>query len=185
MAAPDVTQLLIEAQAGDPEALNELYPHVYEELRRLAHAQLRRQRPGGTLHTTALVHEAYLKLFDQRQVDVESRSHFFALSARAMRQILVDHFRRRSAQKRGGDQTVLPLEEGQIPVEARGDVLLALDDALDRLEQLDERLSRVVEYKFFGGMTEQEIGNVLDLSARTIRSDWRKAKAWLALNLEA
>jgi RNA polymerase sigma factor (TIGR02999 family) len=185
MAAPDVTQLLLDAQDGDPEALNALYPHVYEELRRLARAQLRRQRPGGTLNTTALVHEAYLKLFDQNRIDVQSRTHFFALSARAMRQILVDHFRRGQAQKRGGDRTILPLLEGQVPIEARGEVILSIHDALDRLEQLNERLSRVVEYKFFGGMTQAEIGDVLGLSARTVRSDWRKARAWLARELAA
>ena len=175
----EVTQLLIEVQRGDQAALDALYGSVYGELHALAHAQLRR-RPGATLNTTALVHEAYLKLCDQDSLGVRDRAHFFALSARVMRNILVDHFRRRRAGKRGGDRRPLPLHDGQVPVALRGDVLLALDEALERLAQLDERLARVVEYKFFGGMTEDEIAAVLGLSGRTVRSDWRKARAWLA-----
>lgn len=181
--AADTTQLLIDAQQGDQRALDDLYDHVYEELHQMAHYQLRRGQEGHTLNTTALVHEAYLKLFDQTRVGVQDRAHFFALSARAMRQILVDHFRRNQAQKRGGDRTVFRFIDGQVPAQVRGEVLLALDEALKRLAQLNERLARVVEYKFFGGMTQDEIGKVLGLTARTVRSDWRKAKAWLAHEL--
>lgn len=183
MNAPsDITQLLQQAQHGDGDALNRLYPLVYDHLREIAHGQLRR-RPGDTFQTTALVHEAYLKLFDQQQVSVESRAHFYALSARAMRHILVDHFRRNHAQKRGGHGVVLTLNEGVVPTEARGEVLLSLDDALLRLAQHNERLSQVVEYKFFGGMTQEEIALVLGISDRTVRNDWRKARAWLAHEL--
>lgn len=178
----DITQLLRHAQDGDADALNQLYSLVYDHLREIAHRQLRRQRKDP-LQTTALVHEAYLKLFDQRQANVQNRAHFYALSARAMRQILVDHFRRHHAQKRGGHRTVLTLKEGQVPMESRADVLLALDDALHRLAQHSKRLCQVVEYKFFGGMTQEEIAVVLGVTDRTVRSDWRKARAWLAHEL--
>jgi RNA polymerase sigma factor (TIGR02999 family) len=181
--AADITQLLIEVREGEAGALDELFGAVYDELREIAHFQLQRQQPGETLNTTALVHEAYLKLFDQSRVSVQDRSHFLALSARAMRQILVDYFRRRQAQKRGSGRPVLSLQEGQVPIEARGDVLLALDEALTRLTALNERLGHIVEYKFFGGMTEEEIASVFDLTPRTVRSDWRKAKMWLTREL--
>lgn len=181
--AADITQLLINVREGEAGALDALFGAVYDELREIAHFQLQRQQPSETLNTTALVHEVYLKLFDQSRVRVQDRSHFLALSARAMRQILVDYFRRRQAQKRGGGCPVLSLQEGQVPIEARGDVLLALDEALTRLTTLNERLGRVVEYKFFGGMTEEEIASVLDLTPRTVRSDWRKAKMWLTREL--
>lgn len=179
----DITQLLIDARHGDRDAFGHLFDQVYDELRGLARGQLRRLRPGDTLATTALVHEAYLKLCDQTRLDVHDRTHFFALSARAMRQILVDHFRRSQAEKRGGNRHPVSLQEGQIPVEDRGDVLLALDEALTRLGHLNERLSQVVEYKFFGGMTQEEIAEVLGVTDRTVRNDWRKAKAWLAREL--
>jgi RNA polymerase sigma factor (TIGR02999 family) len=179
----DITQLLIDVREGEAGAVDGLYGAVYDELRQLAHFQLRRKQPGATLNTTALVHEAYLKLFDQSRVSVQDRSHFFALSARAMRQILVDYFRRGQAQKRGGGRTLWSLPESQMPIEARGDVLLALDEALTRLTALNERLGRVVEYKFFGGMTEAEIATLLDLTPRTVRSDWRKARLWLTREL--
>ncbi|MDX1547275.1 MAG: sigma-70 family RNA polymerase sigma factor [Rhodothermales bacterium] len=178
-----MTQLLIAAHSGDRAAFEDLYRLVYDELRQVARAQLRRRRPGDTLQTTALVHEAYLKLCDHARLGVQDRAHFFALSARAMRQILVDHFRRRRAEKRGGAHRPLTLQDGQIPAEARGEVLLALDEALTRLAALDERLAQVVEYKFFGGMTQEEIGQVLGLTERTVRSDWRKARLWLTREL--
>ncbi len=180
----DITQLLQQARDGDAEAVDLLYQQVYDELRRLARAQLRR-RSGGTLNTTGLVHEAYLKLFEGTQLGVKDRSHFFALSARAMRQILVDHFRRRKSGKRGAGRPVLSLGDAEIPVEARSDVLLAVDEALTRLAKLNKRLSQVVELKFFGGLTQEKIAEVLDLSSRTIRTDWLKAKAWLAKELSA
>lgn len=178
-AAPDITRLLHHAQQGNADALNRLYEHVYEHLRRIAHAQLQR-RSGGTLHTTALVHESYLKLFGRQEVAVNDRAHFFALSARAMRHILVDHFRRRNAEKRKAAQTALTLEEHHFPIEEDEALLLALDEALTRLSELNPRLGKVVECSFFGGMTQEEIALVLDVTDRTVRNDWRKAKAWLS-----
>ena len=182
--AADITQMLLDAQGGNKEAVDSLYQEVYAELRRVARAQLRLS-PGDTLRTTALVHEAYLKLFDQTRVGLKDRNHFFALSARAMRQILVDHFRSGRAGKRGGGSAPLELKDGEVPVGARSEILLALDEALQRLALLNKRLSQVVEYKFFGGLTQDQIADTLGLSERTVRSDWLKAKAWLARELEA
>lgn len=178
----DITELLAAAQEGDPTALDRLYDQVYDELRSIARANLR-QLSGGTLRTTELVHEAYLKLFGRDALDLRDRAHFFALSARAMRQILVDAFRGRGAAKRGGLYRPVTLDSGEIPVQERGGLLLAVDEALSRLSQLSERLARVVECRFFGGMTEQEIGAALGVTERTVRSDWRKARAWLAREL--
>ncbi len=177
--ASETTRLLLEARRGEDAAVAALFERLYPELREIAHGQLRRQAQTGTLGTTALIHEAYLKLCDHERLDVRDRSHFFALSARVMRQVLVDYFRAGTALKRGAGVTVRPLEEGQVPVEGRGEMLLALDEALGRLESLDQRLARVVEYRFFGGMTQEEIGDVLGVTPRTVRNDWRKARAWL------
>jgi len=181
--AHEITASLIEARRGDPAALSDLFERLYPELRRLAHGHLRGQETTGTLGTTALIHEAYLKLCDHDQLEVRDRAHFFALSAKVMRQIMVDYFRSRATLKRGAAARALPLDEVQIPVADRGDTLLALDEALDRLETLDARLARVVECRFFGGMTQEEIAEALGLTPRTIRSDWRKAKAWLGHEL--
>lgn len=178
----EITRVLQAARGGDEAALETLYREVYQELRRLARGQLNRLR-GGSLQTTELVHEAYLRLCPQLELGVEDRAHFFAISARAMRQVLVDHFRRRSAIKRGGGDPPLSLDEGLVPVAERGRVLLDLDHALEQLAGLNPRLARVVELKFFGGMTEEEIALALGLSVRTVRNDWRKAKAWLAREL--
>jgi len=178
----EITQVLLAARSGDREALDHAYGAVYDELRRIARSQLRRQA-GGTLDTTALVHEAYLKLVDAERVGATDRAHFFALAARAMRQILVDAFRKRSAAKRGGADTPLPLEDDLVPAPERGEQILALDGALHGLADVDPRLARVVELKFFGGMQYDEIATVLDLSPRTARRDWLKAKGWLATAL--
>jgi RNA polymerase sigma factor (TIGR02999 family) len=151
---------------------------AYDELRRIARRQLRRLRPGQTLTTTSLVHEAFVKLV-RNPVDTVDRSHFFALAARAMRQILVDYARRRRSLKHGGDQRPLTLEEGSIPIESMAEEMLAIDRALIRLESLDERLVRVVECRFFGGMTEDETAEALGITARTVRRDWQKARAFL------
>jgi len=175
-----VTRLLLAARNGDPEASGDLFHALYDELRLLAQRQLRRGAADGALQTTALVHEAYLKLCDASRLEVEDRAHFFALAARVMRQILVDHFRRGQSAKRGGGWIRLSLEDRDIPVENRGEVLLDLDRALSRLAAVDERLARVVEYRFFGGMTETEIARVLGVTDRTVRNDWVKAKAWLS-----
>lgn len=175
----DITRLLREVRDGDSGAFDRLMSLVYDELRQMASRQLQRERPGHTLDTSALAHELYLKLVDQAEVDWHGRAHFFVLAARAMRQILIDYARKRKAKKRGGDwsRTTLSARHGSIAVQM-GE-LLALDEVLHRLQDLDERLSKVVELRFFGGMTEKEIAEVLDVSTRTVQRDWRKARAWL------
>jgi RNA polymerase sigma factor (TIGR02999 family) len=160
-------------------------PLVYDELRAIAHGQLRRERPDHTLGTTALVHEAYLKLIDQRQADWQDRTHFFSIAARAMRRILIDYARRHVAAKRGGGMRKVALEEAfQLAAGERADELLAIDDALERLAALDARQAKVVEYRFFGGMTEDETAQVLGITSRTVRRDWIKAKGWLQRELD-
>ena len=178
MAPDDITELLVSLRNGRREALNELFPLVYEELRLLARRRLS-YRSGGTLGTTALVHEAYLKLFDHARLTLNDRKHFFALAAKAMRQILVDHARRRGARKRGGDLHRVDLDAAEVPVDDRASELLALDDALRHLADLDDRLGRVVELRFFGGLTVEETAEVLDVDPRTVKRDWRKARALL------
>lgn len=182
MPAADVTGLLMRAREGDSEALDRVYEALYQELRSVARAQLRRHK-RGTLNTSALINESYLKLVDRAEIDLDGRTHFLALSARAMRQILVDYFRRKSAAKRGGPDEAMPLAEELAAAEERGDRLLALDEALTRLARHDDRLASVVEMKFFGGMSHDEIAARLELAPRTVRRDWFKAKAWLALEL--
>lgn len=180
----DTTRLLLAARDGGEPALAALFDHLYGPLRELAHRQLRRSS-GGALQTTELVHEAFVKLCDASELSARDRSHFLAVSARAMRQILVDHFRSRSAQKRGGAFARVELREGSIPVDGRGEVLLALDEALHRLALLSGRAGRVVELKFFGGMTEPEIAEELEVSVRTVSTEWRRARAWLTRELQA
>lgn len=172
----DVTLLLRAVRGGEREALDRLLPLVYEELRAVAGRQLRRERPDHTLHATALVHEAYVKLAGGSGVEAADRAHFLAIAARAMRQVLVDHARRRMAAKRGGDWAVTTLSDGHDAVDFRPEEMLALDRALDGLEP---RQRQVVEYRFFAGMEESEIAAVLNVSERTVRRDWVKARAWL------
>ncbi len=174
-----ITDLLVDTRGSDSEALDRLLPLVYDELRRIAHRQLRCERRGHTLCTTALVHEAYLKLVDQTRVPWQDHSHFYAVAAMAMRRILVDYARKHRAAKRGGGERPVSLDEQTIAVEERADTLVALDEALGRLATLNERLSRVVECRFFGGLTEKETAEALDVTARTVRRDWVKAKGWL------
>jgi len=152
---------------------------VYTELKQVAGRELRREYVNQTPRATALVHELYLKLVNQAQIDWHGRAHFFTIAARAMRQVLVDHARKRKTKKRGGDWQRTTLVEGLLSDDAEWDDLLALDDALDRLDAVDERMRKVVEYRFFGGMTEQEIAEVLGISVRTVQRDWVKARAWL------
>lgn len=171
----DVTRLIAAVRRGDPEAIDRLYPVVYDELREVAQRQLRRERPGHTLHPTALVHEAYMKMAGG-PADASDRAHFLALAARAMRQILVDHARRRGARKRGGDWHATTLTDGSASIELDPTELIALDRAM---EALDERQRQVVECRFFGGMEESEIASALNVSERTVRRDWVKARAWL------
>jgi RNA polymerase sigma-70 factor, ECF subfamily len=171
----EVTRLLHAAVRGDRDALDRLVPLVYEDLHRLAHRQLNREGGGHTLQTTGLVHEAYMKLAGGR-VNAASRSHFLAIAARAMRQVLVDYARRRKAEKRGSGVASVTLNDGEQGVEVSPDDLLALDEVLD---QLDPRQRQVVELRFFGGMEEKDIAEALGISERTVRRDWVKARAWL------
>lgn len=180
MGDPDITAILLAWRAGDQNAADRLFPLVYEELRRIAHRQLGRERPDHTLSTTALVHEAYLKLVDQTRAQLADRAHFFAVAARAMRRILVDYARRYRALKRGGAPARVSLSDAVLVAEQRADTLVALDEALTRLAEVDERLSRVVECRFFGGLTEDETAEALAVTSRTVRRDWVKAKGWLS-----
>jgi RNA polymerase sigma factor (TIGR02999 family) len=168
----------LEVRDGSPAAFDRLMPLVYYDLREMAHKQLLRERKTA-LETTALVHELYLKLVDQADIDWEGRSHFYGIAARAMRQILVDFARKRQTQKRGGGWRRTTLTNRHLGVEVNLDELLALDEALARLGKADERQRQVVEMRFFGGMTVDEIAAVLGVSARTIHRDWIKARAWL------
>jgi RNA polymerase sigma factor (TIGR02999 family) len=177
--SPDITQLLVDARDGDRQAADVLYDHIYDELQRIAHARLAHYRPGHTLDTLALVHEAYLRLIDQTSATYHDRAHFFATASRAMRFILIDYARARTRAKRGGTAADLPLQEVLIAAEARAADLLALDEALEKLAARDERLSRLVEYRFFGGLTYEEIADVTGLSLRTVKRDWNRARSWL------
>lgn len=179
----DVTGLLRGAMVGDRTTVDRLFPLVYEELRRIAHDRLRAEVAGHTLNTTALVHEAYLKLVDQTRADWRDRAHFLAVASTAMRRILIDHARKHRAVKRGGERTRVPLDAANLAVEERADTLIALDEALTRLANTDQRLSRVVECRFFGGMTEEETAEALGITSRTVRSDWATAKGLLYLCL--
>ncbi len=180
MSRPDktgVTRLLVQWRDGNANALDELTPIVYQELRQLARHYMRDEGTPGVLQTTALVHEAYLRLVGL-EVDWQGRRHFFAVAARTMRQVLVDFARSRKAAKRGGGDIPLSLDEGKIPLE-RSDQLVALDDALAALATIDERKSQVVELRFFGGLTIAETAEVLGLSHATVERDLKMAKAWL------
>ncbi len=180
-----VTRLLKELQGGDRGALDELFGLLYDELKEIAGRQRRRWHGNYTLNTTALLHEAYAKLVDQSQLDVEDRAHFRALSARAMRHILCDYARNRGAEKRGGDLERLSLDEFDAPrgrvefTERESELLVALDEALHRLEAVDPRQSQVVECRFFGGLTVEETATALEVSPRTVKRDWAVAQAWL------
>ena len=176
---PQITQLLLAWGGGNKAALNELTPIVYDELRRLAKTYMRGQRPGHTLQTTALVNEAYLRLIDSSRIDWQDRTHFFAMAARLMRRILVDFARARNSLKRGGDMQKVSFEEAlAVPLEPETD-LVALDDALKKLAELNPRQSQVVELRYFGGLSEEEIAATLEISVRTVRRDWSVARAWL------
>lgn len=179
------TELLVRIRTGSGRAADALMPLVYDELRAIAHGQLRRERDDHTLGTTALVHEAYLRLVDQRRADWKDRTHFFAIAARAMRRILIDYARRHVAEKRGGGAQRVTLDEAvQLAAGERADTLVAIDDALERLALLDARQASVIEYRFFGGMTEAETAEALGVTERTVRRDWTKAKGWLLRELQ-
>jgi RNA polymerase sigma factor (TIGR02999 family) len=182
-SSAEITRLLRAWGGGDQAAMDELAPLVYGELRRMAHRYLRRENPGNTLQPTALVNEAYLRLVDVNSVTWEDRAHFFAVSAQMMRRILVDAARARATGKRGGGAVHLDLNESIDAIPDRGRQLVALDEALDSLAQLDPRKARVVEMRFFGGLTAEETAEVLKISAPTVLRDWKLARAWLMREL--
>ena len=175
----DLTRLLDAAAGGDPGAAADLLPLVYDELRKLAAARLAAEAPGHTLQPTALVHEAYLRLIDQRRVDWKNRAQFFGLAANMMRRILVNHARDRAAAKRGGDISKVTLSVAPGVFDVPELTVLALDEALEKLAQVDERKSRIVEFKFFTGLTTEEIAEVLGISTATVEREWKFARAWL------
>jgi RNA polymerase sigma factor (TIGR02999 family) len=180
MASPhDVTAFLADWSRGNPSALQQLLPLVYAELRRIAARQLRNERVGHTLQPTALVHEAYLRLVDQRQVDWQNRAHFFGVAAQVMRRILVDHARRHTAGKRGKGVRCVSVDDAPELAASDEVPILALDHALDRLAKVDSELARIVELRAFGGLTIEEAAHVLKVSPSTAKRDWRTAKAWL------
>ena len=177
----DATVLLHSSRAGDRQALNELFALTYDELKRAAHFRLGRGRVGETLNTTALVHEIYVRLVDQSRVEWADRTHFVAIASRAMRFVLIDHLRARSALKRGGLEEPVPIDGIEVAEAGAqtGSDLLALNEALERLGSLSPRLGQLVEYRFFGGLTHEEIAEVMDLSVRTVKRDWTRARTWL------
>jgi RNA polymerase sigma-70 factor, ECF subfamily len=184
--APDVTCLLLSWRQGQPEALDRLLPLVYSELRRIAHARMRAESPGcQTLQTTALVHEAYVRLVDGARVDWQNRSHFYAVCARLMRRILVDRARARCADKRGGEAHAVPFGDWIGAVPAKDEELLALEEALQRLSESDARKGQVVELRYFGGLTVEETAEALGTSPETVGRDWKVARLWLAHELRA
>jgi len=181
----EVTELLRQWRSGDKEALDKLTPLVYDELHRLAHQYISRERPGHTLQTTALVNEAYLRLVEQKNVEWESRAHFFAVSAQVMRHILVDYARQHASAKRGGEFQKVELDGEVIVSRERATELIALDEAMQALHDIDPRRSKVVELRYFGGLNNREASAVLKVSEATIERDWRFAKAWLYREMQA
>jgi RNA polymerase sigma factor (TIGR02999 family) len=178
-----VTEILKRATAGNRDALDEIFPLVYKELRRLARRQLAGHPAGRTLTTTVLIHEVYLRLVDQSEARFDDRAHFFAYAARVMRAVLVDQARSRSARTRGGDWTPIAFDEEMLPVEQQADLLLAVHEALTLLAAEDERLARIVECRFFGGLSDDETAQALGVSDRTVRREWLKARTWLHTRL--
>ena len=176
----EVTQLLLAWSEGDRAALDRLVPLVYAELRQLAKSYMRRERAGQSMQTTALIHEAYLRLIDADRVRLENRAHFFAAAARVMRQVLVDLARERGSRKRGGAARRVSFDEAMAVGKQHDEGLLALDEALEALAQIDPRKSQVVELRFFGGLSVEETARVLKVSPETVMRDWKLAKAWLA-----
>jgi RNA polymerase sigma-70 factor, ECF subfamily len=175
----DVTVLLTELSKGNMDAASKLISVVYDELRSLASRQMRRERSDHTLQATALVHEAYLKLVHQRSAHWQNRAHFFGVAAQVMRRILIDHARGHLREKRGGDQQVVPLDEAVVFSPEKSEYLIKVDEALDRLSKLDPRQGKIVELRFFGGLTVEETAEILNISTKTVKRDWSVAKAWL------
>ena len=179
LASDEITQLLVAHRNGDGEALRKLVPLVYTDLQRMARHQLDGRRSAQTLDTTGLVHEAYLKLVDQTQASYRDRKHFFRVASLAMRQVIVDYARHCQAAKRGGNRPLGSLDDVQIAVEDQAQMLVEMDQVLERLGELDPRLIQVVECRFFAGLTAEETAQALDVSTRTVERDWKRARAWL------
>jgi RNA polymerase sigma factor (TIGR02999 family) len=175
----DVTTLLMDWSSGDRAALDQLTPLIYQQLRVLAEQALRRERPGHTLQSTALAHEAFLKLVDQQRVSWKGREHFFAVAARIIRRILVDHARSRKSLKRGGGNTTVTFEEQLSPIEERSVDMIALDQALEALSKMDPQQGRIIELRFFGGLSIESTAHVLGISPSTVNREWNLARAWL------
>jgi RNA polymerase sigma factor (TIGR02999 family) len=176
----EITQMLIELTDGNRDVVDQILPHIYDELRRLAGSYLRRERSDHTLQPTALVHEAYMKLIDQNRVKWQNRAHFFGIAAQVMRRILMDHARKHTAEKRGGDADLIPLEEEILIVsQDKSSELLALNDALDELAKIDPEKARIVELRYFGGLSIEETAEVIGVSVPTVNRHWKMAKAWL------
>lgn len=175
----NITRLLQDVRNGNKQALDALYPRVYDQLRDIARRQLALEHRGHTLRKTSLVHELYLKLIDQSEVEWGDRAHFFALASRCMRQILVDYARKKSAERRGGKRRGITLDEDRLDIDQHAEELIEMNDLIDKLSRYNERRSKVVEMRFFGGMTIPEISEVLNVNSRTIDRDWAKAKTWL------
>lgn len=180
-----ITQLLIEARDGDKEALDTLYPYVYEQLKRIARRHLAREQAGHTLQKTALVHELYMKLIDQSEIDWQNRAHFYSIASRCMQQILVDYARKKKAEKRGGKKQGITLDEDRLDVGQHAEEIIEVNDLIEKLNEFDSRKSKVVVMRFFGGMTIPEISEVLKVTTRTVDRDWAKAKLWLYNELKA
>jgi RNA polymerase sigma factor (TIGR02999 family) len=183
--ATAVTELLARARSGDSSALANVFPLIYDELRRLAQLQLQREPDGHTLSPTALVHEAYMRLIDYSRMEWAGRAHFMAVASTAMRRILVDHARGHRSLKRGGELRRVSIDSVELGTEDRAELLIAIDDALGRLKNVDARQAQVVECRFFGGMTEEETAEALGIGLRTAKRDWAKAKSWLHKEIAA
>jgi RNA polymerase sigma factor (TIGR02999 family) len=179
----DITLLLNRINDNDARVIDKIYPLVYEHLRNEAHLQLRGERAGHTLQTTALVNEAYLKLVDQKKSTYQNKSHFLAIAAMAMRRILISYARMKNAEKRGGKEPAVTFTDGMAPYNARLIEMVDLDDALQKLEQMDEHHAKIVQYRFFGGMNYKEIADVIGGTEHSVRYDWRVARAWLKREL--
>ena len=185
MPERDITELIADVRQGNHDAAEDLFRRVYQELRRLAGYYMRHERPDHTLQPTALVHEAYLRLIDQRNLPGESRAHFFGVAASVMRRILIDHARAHRANKRGGRDVKVPLDDSAALALEQPDDLLEIDQALERLATLDPRQARVVELRFFGGLSVEEIAGILGIGTRTVDRDWRIARGWLRRQLSS
>ncbi len=180
----EITQLLQRVQDGSEDAYNQLFPLIYEELKKLAFSKLKKEHQDITISKTELVHEVYIKMINQEAVEFENRNHFLAIASRCMRQILIDHARKRKAKKRGGDQREITYIDELLKVQEEASKLINIDDKIEDLSALNKRLAKIVEMRFFGEMTMSAIADVLDISERTVKRDWAKARGWLYKELK-